>query len=127
MLELLKKTVFAGIGAAVTTKERVQTMLHELVEQGKLTQEEAERMADKIARDGKAEFERTKEEISNNFQQMFGRDKLVKDCEFRKLELRVSLLEEKDAARSLSKISQEKAESRPDTASSENPSPPNAI
>lgn len=109
MLELLKKTVFAGIGAAVVTKERVQTMLSELVEQGKLTQEEAERMAEKIARDGKVEFERTKEKISDNFQEMFGRDKPIKESEFRKLEFRVSLLEEKEATRSLSQISQEKA------------------
>jgi polyhydroxyalkanoate synthesis regulator phasin len=109
MLELLKRTVFAGIGAAVTTKERVQAMLNELVEQGKLTQEEAERMAEKIAKDGKAEFERTKEEISRNMQEMFGRERMVKETDFRKLELRVSILEEKEAARSLSQISQEKA------------------
>ena len=109
MLELLKKTIFAGIGAAVVTKERVQTMLSELVEQGKLTQEEAERMAEKIARDGKAEFERTKERISDNFQEMFGRDKPIKESEFRRLELRVSLLEEKEATRNLKQISQEKA------------------
>ncbi len=121
MLELLKKTVFAGIGAAVTTKERVQAMLHELVEQGKLTQEEAERMAEKISRDGKAEFERTKEQISNNFQQMFGKEKVVKESEFRKLELRVSLLEEKEATRSLRKISEEKSEQHSDT-----PPPPPA-
>jgi polyhydroxyalkanoate synthesis regulator phasin len=123
MLDLLKKTVFAGIGAAITTKERVQSMLHELVEQGKLTQEEAERMADKIARDGKAEFERTKDEISNNLQQMFGKEKMVKESEFRKLELRVSILEEKDAARNLSEISHEKAGGSPTGAPPSPPSP----
>jgi len=109
MLDLLRKTVFAGIGAAVTTKERVQAMLHELVEQGKLTQEEAERMAEKIAKDGKAEFEKTREEIASNLQNMFGKEKMVSEAEFRRLELRVSILEEKEAARNLSQISKDKA------------------
>lgn len=116
MLELLRKTVFAGIGAAVTTKDRVQSMLQELVEQGKLSQEDAERMAEKIARDGKAEFEKTKQEVSNNLQEMFGKEKMVKESDFRKLELRVSILEEKEAARNLSKISEQKAaEAQPQT------------
>jgi polyhydroxyalkanoate synthesis regulator phasin len=122
MLELLKKTVFAGIGAAVTTKERVETMLQELVEQGKLTQEEAARMADKIAKDGKEEFERTKQEISDNFSRMFGRDKPITADEFRKLELRVSILEEKEAARNLSQISEQKAAE----GQAESPPPPPA-
>lgn len=108
MLELLKKTVFAGIGAAVTTKERVETMLQEMVEQGKLTREEASRMADKIARDGKEEFERTQKEITRNLSQMFSKSDVVSMDDFRKLELRVSILEEKEAARELSEISEQK-------------------
>lgn len=108
MLELLKKTVFAGIGAAVTTKDRVESLLQDLVKQGKLSRDEAERMAEKIAADGRAEFERTKEEVSKNLSQLLGRDKLVGEDEFRKLELRVSLLEEKEAARDLGEISGKK-------------------
>lgn len=108
MLELLKKTVFAGIGAAVTTKERVETMLQEMVEQGKLTREEASRMADKIVRDGKEEFERTQKEITRNLSQMFSKSDVVSMDDFRKLELRASILEEKEAARELSEISEQK-------------------
>lgn len=109
MLELLKKTLFAGIGAAVTTKERVEAILQEMVEQGKLTREEAERMAEKIAKDGKDEFERTKREISDNISQMLNKGELVRIDDFRKLELRVSILEEKEAARDLADVSEKKA------------------
>lgn len=108
MLELFKKTVFAGIGAAVITKERVESMLQEMVEQGKMTRDEANRMAEKIAADGKEEFEKTKREINNNVTRMFAREKVVKEEEFHKLELRVSVLEEKEAARELNEISKEK-------------------
>lgn len=123
MLELFKKTIFAGIGAAVTTKERVEAMLQEMVEQGKLTRDEAERMAEKIAADGKEEFERTKREINENLSKMFRREKLVKEDEFRKLELRVSILEEKEAARDLSQVSKQKATE----GQAQTPPPPTAI
>lgn len=109
MMELLKKTVFAGIGAAVTTKERVESMLQELVEQGKLSREEAERMAEKIAKDGKEEFERTKREVGDNLSQMLNRENLVTKDDFRKLELRLSILEEKEAARDLGDVGAQKA------------------
>lgn len=113
MLDLLKKTIFAGIGAAVVTKERVEKTLNELVEQGRITRDEAERMAEKIAADGKAEFEKTKEEVAQNIQRALGRDKAVNDTEFRKLETRVSILEEKEAAREMKEISQEKSSEKP--------------
>lgn len=108
MLDLLKKTIFAGIGAAVVTKDRVEKTLSELVEQGKITRDEAEKMAEKIAADGKAEFERTKEEVAQNIQRALGRDKIVNETEFRKLETRVSILEEKEASREMKEISQKK-------------------
>ncbi len=99
MLEMLKRTVFAGIGAAVTTKERVESILQEWVEQGKLTKEEAAKMANKIAEDGKKEFERSREEISQNLQKAFGREKYVSEEEYGKLEARVAMLEAAEAVR----------------------------
>ena len=53
MIELLKKTMFAGVGLAVVTKEKVLESLEELVEKGKLTQEEAADLSDKIVLEGK--------------------------------------------------------------------------
>lgn len=99
MIELLKRTVFAGIGAAVTTKERVQAMLQELVDKGKITRAEAKKMAEKIASDGKVEFERSKDEIAKNIQKFMSGRKTVTEAEFRDLESRVSMLEEREAAR----------------------------
>ena len=55
MLDLVKKTMFAGLGLAVVTKEKVLESLDELVEKGKLTREEATEMSDKIVEEGQAE------------------------------------------------------------------------
>jgi len=109
MLELFKRTVFAGIGAAVITKDRIESMLQEMVEQGKITRDEASRMADKIAAEGREEFERTREEISNNFSRMFKRERFVKLEDFQNLQLRVSRLEERAAGRDLNEVSERKA------------------
>lgn len=112
MLDLLKKTIFAGIGAAVVTKDRVEKTLNELVEQGKITRDEAQKMAEKIAADGKAEFEKTKEEVAQNIQRAFGREKAISENEFRKLETRVSILEEKEAAREMKEVSDSKSQGK---------------
>src|SRR5690625_7305829 len=106
MLELFKKTVFAGIGAAVITKDRIETMLQEMVEQGKITRDEASRMAEKIAAEGREEFERTKEEISSNFSRMFKRTKFETAEDFLALERRVRRLEERDTTRDMNVVRQ---------------------
>lgn len=94
MLEILKRTVFAGIGAAVITKERVESILGEWVEQGKLTRDEASKMACRIAEEGKKEFERTRDEVARNMQSLLGKVKYTSETEFEKLEARVRALEE---------------------------------
>ncbi len=95
MLDIIKKTLYAGIGATVTTKEHVQKMLHELVEQGKLTRQEAEKMADKIVEESRREFESTTQEVNSAIRDWWQREKPVSEEELQKLESRVKSLEVK--------------------------------
>jgi polyhydroxyalkanoate synthesis regulator phasin len=57
MIETFKKTLLAGLGAAVVTSEKVQAGLEDFVRQGKISAADARAMAEKIAEDGKKEFE----------------------------------------------------------------------
>ena len=57
MIDTIKKTLLAGVGAAVVTKEKVEAALEDFVKQGKVSSAEARAMAEKIAADGKKEFE----------------------------------------------------------------------
>ena len=57
MFDLIKKTFLAGVGATVVTKERVESSLKDLVERGKLSAEDANKVATQIVDDGKREFE----------------------------------------------------------------------
>jgi polyhydroxyalkanoate synthesis regulator phasin len=57
MIDLIKKTLLTGIGAAVVTKEKVEDTLGDYVRQGKVKAEDARIIADKIAEQGRKEFE----------------------------------------------------------------------
>jgi polyhydroxyalkanoate synthesis regulator phasin len=57
MIDLIKKTLLAGVGAAVVTKEKVEDTLSDYVRQGKVKAEDARIIADKIAEQGRKEFE----------------------------------------------------------------------
>jgi polyhydroxyalkanoate synthesis regulator phasin len=64
MIDAIKKTLLAGVGAAVITKEKVEVLLDELVAQGKLSATEARTLARRLARDGKREFADLSEDVS---------------------------------------------------------------
>ena len=55
MIETIKKTVLAGIGAAAVTTEKAEKALNELVEKGKLSANDAKEAAKKIADEGKGD------------------------------------------------------------------------
>ena len=57
MIESFKKTLLAGLGAAVVTREKVQEGLQEFVKQGKISAADARAMAEKVAAEGRREFE----------------------------------------------------------------------
>lgn len=48
MIELMKKTMFAGIGFAALTKEKVEELAAEFRSQGKLSEQEGEKLVDEI-------------------------------------------------------------------------------
>lgn len=93
MIDLVKKTMLAGVGLAVVTKDRVLESMDELVEKGKLTQEEAAAMSDKIVAEGRQETEKAKVEASKLFNDMLHRANVVTQDQYQALADRVTELE----------------------------------
>lgn len=93
MFDFVKKTMFAGIGMAVVTKERVFHTLEDLVEKGRLTREEAEAMSEKIMKEGEVETEKAKSEANKLFNEMLHRANVVTQEQFDELAARVTELE----------------------------------
>ena len=50
MKEMLKNVVYAGIGAAFLTKEKIEELKADLVEKGKMSQEEGRQFVDDLLR-----------------------------------------------------------------------------
>jgi polyhydroxyalkanoate synthesis regulator phasin len=93
MIDLIKKTVLAGIGATVTTKEKIEGLLNDYVEKGKLSAHEAKSLAERIVEDGKQEFEQTKNDLSHRFNDLLKKSNFATRAELEKLEKRLHALE----------------------------------
>ncbi len=93
MIELIKKTLLAGVGAAVITKEKVESALEDFVKQGKVSSHEARAMAEKIATDGRREFETMSGELSEKLKEFFARQNHELRDRVTALEARVAALE----------------------------------
>lgn len=57
MFDLMKKTLLAGLGAAVVTKEKIDNALKGFVDQGKISKEEADRIANELVQSGEKQWE----------------------------------------------------------------------
>lgn len=95
MIDLIKKGMLAGVGAAVVTKESAEKALSELVEKGKISTGEAREMADKIVDEGRREFEKSKGEAQAWFDDMLGRANVATRSELEALSAKVAALEAK--------------------------------
>jgi polyhydroxyalkanoate synthesis regulator phasin len=103
MIESLKKTLLAGVGAAVVTKDKVEAALAEYVKQGKVTSAEARAMAEKIAADGKKEFETLSGELNDKFKDVVAGFNRNTQERLEALEARVNALEHRHEAKAKGK------------------------
>lgn len=66
MIELIKKAMFTGIGFAALTKEKVEELAQDFMEQGKLSRQEGEKLVDDIMQKSKE----SQEELTNKVEAM---------------------------------------------------------
>jgi polyhydroxyalkanoate synthesis regulator phasin len=71
MIDTIKKTLLAGVGAAVITTEKAEAAFADLVKQGKMSSAEARATAEKIASDGRKEFETLSAELGDKLKDAF--------------------------------------------------------
>jgi polyhydroxyalkanoate synthesis regulator phasin len=95
MIDLIKKTLLAGVGAAVVTKEKAEAALEDFVRQGKVTASDAKIMAEKIAEQGRKEFEEVSQTLTAKIKQALDRSDAATVKRIEELEQRVLVLESK--------------------------------
>lgn len=95
MIETIKKTLLAGLGATVITAERVEHALGDLIEKGKINAEEAREVANKVVQQGKDEWENSRQEMAATFEKFLKEANLVTRDALDELSKRIDELEEK--------------------------------
>lgn len=97
MFEMIKKSLLASLGAAVVTKEKIQEATLSLVEQGKISSEEAEKLADDLVKSGQREWEEVQTKISEGVRKGMDNLDISSKTEFQQLKARVENLEKRVA------------------------------
>jgi polyhydroxyalkanoate synthesis regulator phasin len=96
MIETFKKTLLAGLGVAVVTKDKLQEGLEDFVKQGKITAADAGAMAEKIAAEGRKEFEKASTMLGEKVREVVSSYSDGKHLEkIRELEARIAALEQR--------------------------------
>ncbi|MGH7997430.1 MAG: phasin family protein [Opitutaceae bacterium] len=95
MIDLIKKTMLAGVGAAVVTKDKVEQALEEFVKQGKISGKDARLVAEKIAEQGRKEFDELVARIGSKVRDTAAQADEGRQARLAALEMRVRVLEEK--------------------------------
>ena len=94
MIDTLKKSLLAGVGAAVVSKEKVEAVLGDLVRQGKVSSAEAREVAEKLLAEGRRETESLSQELGDKLKGAFAGIDQRAQQRLDALEARVAALEQ---------------------------------
>lgn len=95
MLELLKKSILAGIGAVVITKDKVREATRMLVEEGKITTDEAEKLAEEMVKSGERQWEDMNTKLQSSVRKWSDNVDLARKKDIQDLTARLELLEQR--------------------------------
>jgi polyhydroxyalkanoate synthesis regulator phasin len=94
MYESIRNLLLAGMGAAVLTKDKVLEVTRQLVEQGKLSTGEAEKMAEDLAEESRRQAKNWGEKLDQGLGKAMEALNLASRAEMKDLESRVTSLEQ---------------------------------
>jgi polyhydroxyalkanoate synthesis regulator phasin len=101
MLQEIKKGILSGLGAVMLTRDKVEETTRKLVEQSKLSEEDASKLADELYATGERQWEEMQESIAQAMKKVLksldiaGKgDMQALMARLENLEKRVTMLEE---------------------------------
>ncbi len=94
MIELMKKALLMGLGVASLTKEKIEEMSRDFIEQGKLTQQEGEKLVDELLAKAEESKQDLKKEIDNRVEEIITKMNLVRMSDLDEVKLQLQQLQE---------------------------------
>jgi len=95
MIENIRNTLLAGLGAASFSKEKLQTVLDDLVRRGDLTREQGKKLLDELLEKGRSESRSAADKVAKEIARLIDKSPFVSRREFNRLVDRVRSLEVK--------------------------------
>ncbi|TLN17415.1 hypothetical protein FDZ71_06300, partial [bacterium] len=86
MLEIMKKAMLAGIGALTLSEQKARAIIDELVEQGKISSEEGEKLVKELMEKAEASKKEIEAKIGEQAREWADKIGYVKRAEFEALE-----------------------------------------
>jgi len=109
IFDLIKKSFLASLGAAVVTRNKVQDALNSLVEQGKISTEEADKLAEDLVESGRSQWSDVQAKFSDSVRKALDNMDIGSKKEFQDLVARVENLEKRMVMLEASQIKTEEA------------------
>ena len=98
MFDMLKNGLLAGLGAAVLSREKVEATLKRLVDEGKLSSQEARNLANELIDNGQKEWSQLQEKILETVRKGLDGVDVASAKALHALEERATALEARQAA-----------------------------
>ncbi len=95
MLDDLKKGFFAGIGAVLLTKDKIEQFTDKLVKEAKMSREDAQRLTDDLVKDGEGQWADLENRVLETVKKGVGKLDIGKRSELEALRGRVENLEKR--------------------------------
>ena len=95
LIEMIKKSFLASLGAAVVTKEKIEEATKRWVDEGKISRDEAEKLAEDLVESGKKQWDEIQEKMTETVRKGLDTFDIGSKKEFQELNARVEELEKR--------------------------------
>ena len=102
MFDAIKKSILLSLGSAVVTKEKIEEVMRHLVEKGKMSKDDAEKLSQDLLESGEKQWEEVRSDVKDSIKKGLENLDICSKKDFQDLktqvgdiEKRLSLLEAK--------------------------------
>lgn len=99
MIELIKKAMLTGLGVASLTKEKIEEIGRDFIDQGKLSQQEGEKLMEDLRTKADESKQEIKKQIEERVDEILKKMNLVKVSELDELKRQIKELQDAQAAK----------------------------
>lgn len=95
MIELIKKALLTGVGVAALSKEKVEELAKDIVEKGKMTEQEGQKLVDQLLISSEEARQDLQKQIETKVEAVLEKMNLAKKSELDVLRLEIEELRKK--------------------------------